>query len=184
MGKGKDCRGLTLIEMLIGMAIIAVLYTAAVPSLAKLITQNRVIAEINELSAIIQFARHQAIDENTVTLLCPTLNFVECNRNWNNPKMVFADLNFNRQRDNDEAILAGLSATSVHNNLYGPATQIRFSESGIVNSPATLTLCDNQNSVQFARAVTVSLQGRVKMSRDTNNDDIYENNAGEPLQCR
>lgn len=177
-------RGYTLVEVLICITILALLFAFAVPSFKKMITQNRIVAEINEVSAIIQFARHQAIDEHTVTLLCPTVDFLACSRDWNLPKMVFADINFNRLRDGDERILAGTSAISSHNYLTGPAGQIRFSEAGVVNSPATLTLCHRDNEREYARAVTISLQGRVKRSRDTNNDGVYEYNSGAPLRCQ
>lgn len=175
--------GITIVELMIGVAIISIILTIAVPSAQTILIQNRIVAEINEVSAVVQFARNHAIDEQVDTVLCPSANFSDCTNNWDNPKIVFADEDGNGTRSNDEELLVGSSAISSVNDLSGPAALMRFQANGAVNSPATLLLCHNNDEAKYARALTVSLQGRVKMSRDTNKDGVHETNDGTALSC-
>lgn len=175
--------GLTLLEMMITLAILGIVMTIVVPSAQSILIQNRIVGEINELSGIMQFARNNAIDEQADTVLCPTTNFSSCSADWGNPKMVFADLDGDRARGDAEELLVGTESTSSANILSGPNAVIIFQGNGSVSSPATLLLCHKDREDKYARALTLSLQGRVRMSRDSNGDNIYEKNDGTPLDC-
>jgi len=179
----KIPRGLTLIELMISLAIVSILILSVGPMVRDILIQNRLIGQINELSAVVQFARHTAVNEQATAVVCPSTNFTTCVSDWNEAKMVYLDLNGNGQRDIDEEILAGAGNIIANYALQGPAGVISFQGNGAVASPATLLLCHNSNEAQFARALTVSLQGRVRLSLDSNNDNVHENNAGDPLVC-
>lgn len=176
-------QGLTLFELLISIAILSVLITVVAPNVREMLISNRVIAQINELSATIQYARSVAVNERTTTLICPTSNFTNCSNDWSNAKMVFNDLNGNGSRDNNEDILAGTEINETTIITSGPAQDIRFNQSGATASPATIKVCHNSNEAKFARAIVISLQGRVKTSRDSDNDGIFEDNTGVALSC-
>lgn len=175
--------GVTLMELMISLAILSIVLTIVVPSGQSIVIQNRIVGEINELSAVIQFARHHAIDEQVDTIMCPAEDFSTCEQDWDKPKIVFADLDGDGDRGADEELLVGTSFLSDANDLDGPAGSIRFQANGSVSSPATLLLCHTDKEDKYARALTISLQGRVKISRDTNDDGIHETNAGDPLDC-
>lgn len=179
----KGQRGATLIELMIGLAIVAILITSVGPSVRDILIQNRIVAQINELSSVVQFARAQAIDQQTDAILCPSENFKDCATNWNLPKMVFMDVDGNGARADSEELLAGSEHIVSSLYLTGPAIVIRFQGNGAVASPATLTLCHKDKEEKFARALIVSLQGRVKLSSDSNKDGIHEDNAGNDLDC-
>lgn len=176
-------QGVTLIELMISLAIVSILILSVGPMMRDILIQNRLIGQINELSAVVQFARHTAVHEQATTVVCPSTNFITCDNDWNEAKMVFLDLNANGQRDVEEDIVAGAENTIDNFYLQGPAGVIRFQDNGAVATPATLLLCHNVNEARFARALTISLQGRVRLSRDSNNDNIHENNAGDALVC-
>ena len=53
------CRGFTLIEVLVGVAILCVILAVAVPSLSEFLERRRVIAAANEVAGVINFARSQ-----------------------------------------------------------------------------------------------------------------------------
>lgn len=175
--------GVTILELMIGLAITSIVLTLAVPSAQSIIIQNRIVAEINEFSGVVQFARYHAIDEQVDTVVCPTADFSDCGANWDNPKMVFADLNGDGNRNDDEELLVGTSAIASANDMTGPAAIVRFQGSGAVSSPATFLLCHKDDDAKYARALTLSLQGRVKMSQDSNNDSIHEDNDNNNLTC-
>lgn len=56
----KDISGVTLMELLVAITILAIVVSAAVPSFQDFIRNNRVIAQSNEISALISFARSEA----------------------------------------------------------------------------------------------------------------------------
>ncbi len=175
--------GVTLMELMITMAILGIVITIVVPSAQSILIQNRIVGEINEVSAVVQFARATAIDEQTDTIVCPSTNFSTCTENWDNPKMVFADLDGDGERSDDEELLVGTSAISSANDLSGPDSPIRFQANGAVSSPSSLVLCHKDKEDKYARAITVSLQGRVRSSQDTDGDSVYEDNSGNALDC-
>ena len=179
----KHALGLTLIELMISIAIMSILITAVGPMVRDILIQNRLIGQINELSAVVQLARHSAINEQVTSIICPSSDFTTCNLNWDLPKMVFLDLDGNGVRDANEELLGGTSRSVSNYNLTGPAGIISFQGNGATATPSTLLLCHESNEAQFARAITISLQGRVRVSQDTNNDGIYETNAGANLSC-
>lgn len=176
-------KGVSLIELLVGMAIMGIVLTIGLPSMNDMLVRSQVTAQVNELSAVIQFARHNAINEQATSVLCPTTNFSTCTNNWDDPKMVFTDLDNNGIRGTGEDMLAGAGNILENFNLTGPAGNISFQGNGSVASPATLLLCHTDNQAKYARALTVSLQGRVKLSEDSNDDGVHEDNSGIALSC-
>ena len=56
--------GLTLIELMVTLTVLAILATIGIPSLAELIRSNRVTAQTNELVAVVHLARTEAIRRN------------------------------------------------------------------------------------------------------------------------
>ena len=58
--------GITLIELMVTIAVIAILATIAVPSFQEIIKRNQVAAQTNELIALIHLARNEAIRRNPV----------------------------------------------------------------------------------------------------------------------
>jgi type IV fimbrial biogenesis protein FimT len=179
----KRQAGLTLVELMITLGIVAILTLAVGPSVQNILIQNRIVGEINELSGLVQFARNNAIDEQVDTILCPSTDFATCSANWNDPKIVFADVDGNGARGADEELLVGSSGISANNILTGPAAAINFEASGAVSAAASLLLCHKDKDDEYARLLTVSPQGRVKMSQDTDNDGIHEDQDGVALDC-
>lgn len=58
-------RGVTLVELLVAIAVLAILTTIAAPSLTQVIHNNRVASQNNELVALINLAKSQAIRRNS-----------------------------------------------------------------------------------------------------------------------
>jgi type IV fimbrial biogenesis protein FimT len=176
-------KGFTLLELMISIAILSILLTTVVPNARGILISNRIISEVNYLSSLIQFTRHTAIDEQAITVMCPSSDFSTCENDWTLPKIIFVDEDNNGARSDDEELLVGSERSHQTHIIRGPNNPIRFSGNGAVATPATLLFCHNELDDEFARAIIVSLQGRVKLSSDTNNDGIYEDNSGTPLSC-
>ena len=57
----KICRGFTLLELMVTVAVAAILTTVAVPGFRDLVQNNRVTSQTNELVAALTMARTEAI---------------------------------------------------------------------------------------------------------------------------
>lgn len=182
-------QGVTLLEMLVALAVAAIVLTVVAPNMQTIVAKNRITAEINHISAVIQFARFNAIDQKSATLICPTPDYADCSTNWNQAKMVFVDANSNGKRDTSEPLLMTTEAIVGGNNMKGPGAAIEFSDSGASNvsnaisDTASLVLCDKTKDEKLTRALLINQQGRVRVSFDSNDDDVHEDASGDALSC-
>jgi type IV fimbrial biogenesis protein FimT len=94
----RRLRGLTLIELMVTVSIVAILATMAAPSFRDFILRNRSATLANELTGTILRARNEAINRNTCVVVCRTLNPVHpaptCSTgsaDWRPGWMVFVD---------------------------------------------------------------------------------------------
>lgn len=178
----RSC-GFTLVELLISMAILLILVSVVGPNVREIVVRNRIVGQVNELAGLIQVARATAINERINVVVCPTIDQVNCSDDWNDNKIAFIDADGNEIKGSNEDIVAGTQTTSSTDILTGPSSPIKFYSTGITASPATLLLCPNSGEDTFARSLTISLQGRVKLSQDNDNDNIHESPSGTPLSC-
>ncbi|GAC15114.1 type IV fimbrial biogenesis protein FimT [Aliiglaciecola lipolytica E3] len=176
-------KGVTLVELMIGLAIVAIILVVAIPAAQGIIVKNRIVAEINEISGVIQFARANAVDEQLNTIVCPTADFSTCSTNWNQVKMVFGDEDGNGSRGDDEDILVATSLISENNYVTGPGQAIRFNPNGSANAQSSILICHDSKEATYARELTVTPQGRVKMSQDSDKNGVHENISGAALSC-
>ena len=179
----KAYSGATLLELMIVLSILAILGTIGVPSFVSLITAARIGAQTNQINSLLRFARHTAIDQARLTVVCPAVDFSHCSKDWNAPKIVFIDVNHNAIREPQERLLGSMPASPQRTHMHSTKTAIKFYQSGITASPASVRICARSKQAQYARLLTVSLQGKVKLSRDANKDGVHENSAGKALSC-
>ena len=170
--------GLTLLEMLVAVAVLAIILTTVAPGIQNIIIKNRITADLNNLSAVAQRARFTAVDEQTSVTL-----YTACTNNWKNAKMVFVDANGNGSRDNSEALIIASDPLNTANAVYGITGSLVFDEQGGINRAATITLCPSDNNADYASALLLSLYGRISVAVDSNGDDIKEDLAGDDLAC-
>jgi len=67
--------GLTLIELMVAVAVLAILLSIGIPSFQSLVAQNRATSAANELQSTLQFARSTAIAQARPVTVCAAANF-------------------------------------------------------------------------------------------------------------
>jgi type IV fimbrial biogenesis protein FimT len=72
-------RGFTLMELIVTMAVAAILVAIAAPSFASIFNANRLSGTANELLATLQSARIEAIRRNARTVVCRSDDGASCN---------------------------------------------------------------------------------------------------------
>jgi type IV fimbrial biogenesis protein FimT len=175
--------GTTLLELLIVLAIISISFTVVGPNINRFVAHNRISAQINQTSAMLYRARLHAITHQESVTLCPATDFKNCSTNWQAPIIGFVDNNRNKIRDDDEKLLISSQAITKTEVLRGPNNLIRFHDTGVSSSAATLLLCPSDKDASLAKALFLSLQGRVRISKDSDRDGIDDRMPGTNLSC-
>lgn len=88
--------GFTAIELLVTMAVVAVLVSIATPTVRTIIQNNRIVALTNDLMSDISYARTESLRRALNTGLCRSSSGTNCDgtgSTWQNGRIVFADIN-------------------------------------------------------------------------------------------
>lgn len=165
---------MTLIEILITLAIIALLMAIGVPSYRYVTYSSRIASEINSLTGSLQFARAEAIKQGLPVTVCATTTGSSCSgsNKWDTGWVVFSDANGNATIDASERILRKEAAflggdTFVASNTLGAVTFNREGfVSGLPADPVTLTLTPpNTSDTRWTRCLSIGRIGRMKVQR-------------------
>ena len=109
-------RGLTLIELMIAVAVLAVMLALAGPSFEQAINGNRLSSASSEVVGALQLARSEAVRNNRRVVLCRSDDGSACsssNASWPG-WIVFVDTDSDGVRDSDEPVI---KSGTLENNL-------------------------------------------------------------------
>lgn len=173
--------GLTLLELLAGLAIAAVLTALAVPSFHALLVRNRMAAQVNVLVTQLAVGRSEAVRRDRQVVLCRSTDGVECavtGGPWSAGWLMFLDRNRDRDRGSNEPILRVhgplVSGLRLDYGAFPSDGYLVFVGTGAAGGNGTFTFCDGRGPAG-AEAVIVSRTGRVRHSRSKPD--------GAPLDC-
>ncbi|PMR75890.1 GspH/FimT family pseudopilin [Billgrantia endophytica] len=81
--------GFTLVELLVVMALLAILFGWAVPGFQAMNARHEVITEVQRIKTALALARNTAITRRTSVTLCPSQDRVTCSTDdWTAPLVV------------------------------------------------------------------------------------------------
>lgn len=174
-------RGFTLIELIITIALVAVILGLGVPSLTGMLRDNAIVAITNELVADLQFARSEAIKRNQPVSICranTAQTACVADALWENGWLVFPEsVTVNGQLDAGETIIRthngvteGGATIRVPSTAVNLAGAVVFQTDGVPMNGAgaslrgNLRICDG-GDLGSARAVAISRSGNVRAQR-------------------
>lgn len=150
----------TLVELLVAIAVGALLLALAVPSFSSMLQQNRLSAQSNALLNAMQYARSTALSQNVSVVVCPVgaANSGTCGTNWGAGWMVATSTGTLLQSYAIGPRAPSLSSVAVSG---AAANTLTFDPRGLATPQGYFKLCDNRGAA-FARSVQVSLTGFVQ----------------------
>jgi type IV fimbrial biogenesis protein FimT len=184
------CKGFTLIELMVSIAIFVIIASIAIPNLSSFIIQTRVDNEIYQLQRLLFIARNHAIHLGVNVTVCPLGTDQQCNTQWQNDISVFIDLNQDKRYDVtiDERLITVKSAINPDDKLqygigrntiiYAPTGQLSgYGQNG------TFKYCPSAD-IDLSRGIVVARSGRLYITTDIDNDGKDENRSYKEIICR
>jgi type IV fimbrial biogenesis protein FimT len=102
----REIHGFTLIELMVTIAVAAILVVVAVPNLRTFVQNSRINTQVNDLIADLSYARSEAIKRRTNVAVCQSTNGTTCaGGNWKDGRLIYADINGNGALDAGEVVL-------------------------------------------------------------------------------
>lgn len=166
--------GFTLIELMIVIAVAAVLLSVAVPSFQETVRNNRLAANVNEVISALNMARSEAIKRGAPVTVCKG-TAAGCNTAaaWENGWVVFADGAGNIGTidsgtgtclPTEDCLLRVYTRLSANYSLDGDIAvtdRVTYNTRGM-SAAGTLVMCDERGFGQHARAIAIARTGRVQ----------------------
>ncbi|MEI6894893.1 MAG: GspH/FimT family pseudopilin [Colwellia sp.] len=182
IGLTEKIKGFSLIELLVTIAIAAIILAIALPSLGGFMAQMRVDNRITELQRLLLTTRNTAINtgENAILCILPADHDedIACqdSNDWTGRIGIISSVDNSLIRER-EAIKDSDKLTFEHERVtYGPDGQLINDNTGI------FSYCTN-GYADYSRGVGISQAGRSYLSSDINNDGKNQDRNGNNITC-
>lgn len=158
-------RGFTLIELMVTIAVLAILLAVAIPSYQTFVMNSRMASQTNDLITALSLARSEAVKRAANVTVCASSDGATCTGGWATGWIV---------RDAAGTPIRVQQALAGNSTLTGGAnvaSAITFTASGRTTIPTTatdatttLTLCPPSPAVVQGRAIQVERTGRTRFA--------------------
>lgn len=175
----RPLQGFTLVELLVVVAIVAILIAVTVPFLTYMLQDNRSVTQLNTLNGTLQFARTEAIKRGANIKVCSSSDAINCVGNWENGWIVLSGTTVIKL----SPALSGNNTLRYALTAGAASSEIIFDSRGFSSAYAgNWTLCDSRGSTK-ARALIIASTGRIRSAKDANSDGIVEGANGSNVSC-
>lgn len=156
MSRPKKQAGLTLVELVTVLMIIAIVSSFAYPSFQQMLANNRVTATTNSMLGLLQLARSEAMTQGRTVTVCPSTDQSTCTANstWSNGIVAL------RTGSNTPVRVlpnisngVSISASSGSNTV----STLTFNANGTISAATSFAICNSGASV--ARQININLLG-------------------------
>jgi type IV fimbrial biogenesis protein FimT len=159
--------GFTLIELIVTVAIAAILLGIAIPSFLALTRDTQTVSETSKLARDLTFTRSEAIRRGVPTSMCASNNGTGCAEvAWNTGWVIFSDTNADGAINGPDAIIQvndGLGLGFTINTAGAIGANITYAATGAANATDTFRVCRPDANAALSRAVNISPTGRISV---------------------
>ena len=157
MSKSNKTDGFTLVEVMVVLAIFAILTVLAMPSLSRIIATSQIRGFSNDLQTSILRARSEAMTRQQPVVVCPTVNGTECamlTTDYQLGILAFMDLDGDGDLGGSDEILVQQlhrDINSVSVALSGAQSRFTFSPQGFLNRSLAFSITSNDDDLPEMR---------------------------------
>ena len=163
--------GFTLIELMVTLAVAAIVLSVGVPSFRGVIMDNRLVSQANLVVTSVKLARSAAVRYQRNATVCASANYdapvptCSTSTDWSNGWIVWVDKDRDAATDANEiiSVFGPINSSST----LSSATASGFTYDGrgfALTGAGDLTLCDNR-AAETGRLIRVNTVGRTNVSR-------------------
>lgn len=155
--------GFTLIELMVVVAMVALLATLAAPSLTDISLSSKLSSDANRLASSAALARGEAIKRNATITLCASSNGTSCaaSGGWEQGWIM---LSGSTVLIKESASASGITIT----NSLSSNRSLSFVATGVGSDQASFTVCRKTPTLgSQERVVTVSATGNTSVKKTT-----------------
>lgn len=179
--------GVTFIELMITLAIVALLIGLSAPGLQQIVSRSQSDSLQELLRAAIYRTRSAAVYSKKITTLCP-YGKNSCGADWNHGAMIFTDANNNGIIDDEDRLLEKINwparQLTISWRASGRKNYLRYSPTGMARQFGRFVICSRSNDLSLARSIVINRQGRLRLYTDKNSDGIVEDIDGKQPACQ
>ncbi len=164
----RGSKGVTLVELIVCISMLAVLTGLAVPSFSNLLSDWRRDSAIRDFMGDLQLARSTALRTSRTVVMCASTDGVSCanaanSSDWRQGWIVFSDLNGDGALGNTEPVVVLRGALTGLQQMQSniAAGQIEFRSNGLLRrGNATVTVLPRGTDVQRTISIRINATGR------------------------
>ena len=182
--------GFTLVELMVTVAVLAILLMIATADYGSTINRNNVVASINQLQGEVAYIRSAATKASTTVTFCSSSDSASCNggTSWESGWIIFTDTDADAVVDAGERILrVGSPPENVSIRRSGfnfPAGRIQFNSRGEQRGdalPGSFSICVADGNTEVAKGLVVQVSGSTRRMVDENGDNIVNTHSGNAV---
>ena len=160
-------RGFTLIELMVTLAVAAILMTVGIPNLQDLIRNNRLTAATNAFVSSLNIARSEAIKQGRNATVCVSDTAIQnscTGTNWQKGWLVWVDSDQDGNLDYPAEVIRTVQPLASSIQIVSVQNSFQIDAQGSVDNPnATLDVCDDRPA-ETGRQMRILATGGISLN--------------------
>jgi type IV fimbrial biogenesis protein FimT len=165
----KKQRGLSLIELVGTISIIAVINVLAAPTLTESMRRNQLQSEADRMLTALYLARSEAVKRNQPVSVCRSSDGASCTGNWEDGWIVFSNADSDNSVDSgvDEVIRSYESLPEGHGieGSVGTDALTYFADGSYADGSETIRICSAEGQLSDGFTLSINRVGRPRASK-------------------
>jgi len=186
MNIARKFAGFTLLELVITIALVAIVTGFATQSFGRWVEQSKHRTLIEHYHSVFAFARWSAASQRQLVTVCPLSLKNVCVDNWQRPISVFDDSDNDKQPDGGTVLREfplDLDGFKLHSRTAGRG-YFQFNPEGMTHGAmGSLVLCPTVTTSGNMSYMAINIAGRFRVEHDEDADGMIELSWGTKVYC-